>query len=86
MKIELSYDYSFLDKERQFGIEIYGLDETYSRWIFYYLGCRFGQRINLYPYHIGKTVKNYKYCNNAIRQANLIADRIIKLSEKEEQK
>jgi hypothetical protein len=85
IKIELSYQYSDLDKEKQYGIVIEGLNEDYSRWIFYFLGCRFGQRINLYPFKIGKTVKDYKYCSDAERQANLIANKIIKLNQKEEQ-
>jgi len=89
MEIEVSYRYSKLDNEKQFGIKI--LDEreihqVYIRWVYYYLGAFLGIKsgIRIYPFSLkddvfkGKVLKKYKYCNDAKRQAKLIFNKIIK--------
>jgi hypothetical protein len=88
MKIELSYKYSQLDKEPQFGLmcEAESIwDEAYIRWIYFYLGEFFGgKRPRIYPFTIneGRILKNYKMCNDAKRQARLIFNKINKTLEK----
>jgi len=83
MTIELSYKYSELDKCHQFGIEFKDLQgwEIYARWVFFYLGVNFGKRHRLYPYNVGKVIKEYKNCNDAERQAKLLYNRITKIKQ-----
>lgn len=89
MKFELSYKYSELDKEPQFGllIEANAGYENYVRWVWYYLGAHIGtnRQFELYPYSLHsfnydaikpKTIKDYKYQNDAKRQAMLIHNAI----------
>jgi len=78
MKIELSYKYSNLDNEPQFGLVIEGVPETYARWIFFYIGRNLNIKPTIYPFNIGKVLYSYKFCNNAERQALLIVNRIKK--------
>jgi hypothetical protein len=84
MKFELSHQYSDLDRVHQFGLVITGInhvsDEIYVRWVFYYLGALFGitRHFRLYPFSSGNIQKEYKFCNNAERQARMIYTRIQK--------
>ncbi len=77
MKIELSYQYSELDKNHQFGLvledEYY---QPYFRWVYFYLGKYLSDNVRLYPFNVGKVLKNYKWCNDAEKQAKLIANKI----------
>lgn len=77
MKILLSYKYSELDKRPEWGIEIIDGEnyEIYVRWIWWYLGKA---NISVYPYSVGSIVKEYKYCNDAKKQAQYIINRINK--------
>ena len=83
MQIRLTYSFSLLDNEHQFGIEF--IDDQpyhnlYIRWVFFYLGMYLEKKkIPIYPYSIGiKTFKQYKNCNDAKRQAMLIVNAINK--------
>ena len=79
--IELTYEYSELDKEHQFGIFVddpFGR-ENYVRWVYYYLGVNLGPNgITFYPYRLdsGKVINKYKFCNDAERQAKYIVKAI----------
>lgn len=80
MKVRLTYKYSELDKEHQFGLtfteysEVY---EMYVRWIYFHLGRLLGNdKITIYQFDSGKVVKEYKYCNDAERQASLVFNKI----------
>ena len=84
MKIELSYVYSNLDKRQEFGLVTQGYNETYIRWIWYYLGVFLGDnyKFKLYPFSMastmwkGRVLKSYKYHTHAKKQALLIANKI----------
>jgi hypothetical protein len=82
MKIEIYHQYSKLDNEHQFGIEIIDKDnyyETYINWVWFYLGVYLGKdKLTIYPHRPlwSKKPKVYKYLDNAERQAKLIADYI----------
>lgn len=82
MTIKLSYIYGDLDKTYCFGVVFNDAEgeEIYIRWLWYYLGQELmcvPDNFRLYPYNLGgKILKNYKYCNNAKRQASLLADAI----------
>jgi len=91
MEIELTYRFSELDKEHQFGIVILNqrdFTENYFRWMWFYMGVYLGEkRPAIYPYSIGKetyfkgkNLKKYKYCNDANRQAKLLCRRIISIT------
>lgn len=87
MKIELSYKWSDLDKEHQFGLVTTGDAQAYIQWIWYYLEVFLGtdRRYTLYPFSLtsdwqkGKVLKSYKFHTDAERQAKLIANRINKI-------
>lgn len=87
MTVEIYYKYSELDKEPQFGLVI--LDENYTHkhyvnCIWYYLGyfLEGKNKPAIYPFvpwgWEGVKPKIYKDCNNAERQAKLIANYINK--------
>jgi hypothetical protein len=85
MSIELSYKWSDLDKKHCFGLDFTNLPfgETYIRWVWYHLGQLMiakKQNVLILPYKPGnsKVYKNYKYCNDARRQAALLANAINK--------
>lgn len=86
MTIRFSYKFSTLDNRHQFGIEFLNESNTkfetqYIRWVWFYLGQLLsGERAKeIYPYSVNvKTVKVYKFCNDARRQAHLIYKQIIK--------
>jgi len=79
MKIELSYKYSELDKQHQFGLVIDGVQENYSRWVYFYLGKHLGiKEPSIFPYKVGEVLYDYKYLNNAEKQGSLIANKIVK--------
>lgn len=89
MEIELTYKLSHLDNEKQFGIKIINereVHQVYIRWVFYYLGVYLGikDKFRLYPFSLksdvfkGKVLYQYKYCNDAQRQAKMIVKKIIK--------
>jgi hypothetical protein len=90
MKIILTYEYSHLDNNHQFGLEFKDAEycDVYIYWIWFYLGSllseivNHGHDIRLYPFESGNVIKEYKFCNNAERQAKLIANRILKLKNK----
>lgn len=89
MTFELSYRYSHLDNEHQFGIVVNNnTDEVYVRWIFFHLGAfKKLHEITIYPFSLvkdfkGKVLREYKFCNDAERQAKMIAKRIIKQNSK----
>ena len=85
MTIQLTYKYSDLDEENQFGLQFFDIEhcETYIRWVYFYLGHFMGgEYIRLYPFASGKVVKNYKFCNDAKRQATLIFNAIKKIDSK----
>lgn len=85
MTIELSYRYSALDKSHCFGLVFNDSDlyETYIRWVWFYLGQHLINRpddLRLYPYNYqGKIIKDYKFCNDAKRQALLLGNAIKKI-------
>lgn len=80
MTVEISYKYSDLDKEPQFGLVFKDTFhcEDYIRWVWFYLGGLLDRKgYTIYPYHFSsKIIKKYKYCNNAKRQAMLISNAI----------
>lgn len=85
MKIELTYEWSELDKHHSFGIvflESIPSNEIYIRWVYYYLGTMFkDKRPVMYPFSLlgnknGILIKEYKDCNNAERQAKLLFDKM----------
>jgi hypothetical protein len=79
MKIELSYEYSELDKEPQFGLVIESVQEDYARWIYFYLGRHLGiKEPAIFTYKIGEVLYDYKYLNDAEKQGLLIANKIVK--------
>ncbi len=79
MKIELSYKYSDLDKEPQFGLVIEGVKEVYARWIYFYIGVHIGtKKQTIYPFKRGRILYSYKYLNDAERQGLLIVNKIKK--------
>ena len=87
MTIKLSYHYSDLDKEECFGIEVNDFKgwETYVNWFWYQLGkelIEVDKEFTIYPYitdwNKPKILKEYKNCNDAKRQALLIANKIKK--------
>jgi len=80
MTIELSYRYSELDKIFCFGLVFndHQNSETYIRWVWFYLGqelIKVPNNFRLYPYNYdSKVLKNYKYLNDAKRQAIVLAN------------
>jgi hypothetical protein len=88
MIIELTYKYSELDKDKQFGIvfhNVYPPQENYVRWVYYYLGLMIGEKKpSIYPFAMrgAKIKKEYKYCADAERQAKLLTNCINKLLSK----
>ena len=83
--IELSYRYSNLDKSHCFGIVFVSQQsycEIYIRWVWYYLGKELISKpkdVIIYPFNYeSKVIKKYKYCNDAKRQAVLLANAIKK--------
>jgi hypothetical protein len=86
---EITYKYSDLDKEHQFGIS-FAKDlqnwTTYNQWVWFYLGELFAGKkprfygCSLQNLGIGKVkiLKTYQYCNDAKRQAKLIHGCIIR--------
>jgi hypothetical protein len=90
MKIELSYIWSDLDNEHQFGLVSEDVPTVYNQWVWFYLGVFLGMehKYVLYPFSMlgnwrqGKILKSYKLHTDAERQARLIANRIIKIIEK----
>jgi len=80
LQIDVYHQYSNLDKEHQFGLVFRNEENyaTYIRWIYFYLGKFLKDGIGLYPYSVGKKIKTYQYCNDAIRQSKLISDLINK--------
>jgi len=82
MTIELSYRYSKLDKTHCFGLVFNATEnyETYIRWVWYYLGQQLVKKprnVRIYPFNYnGKVLKNYKFCNDAQRQAVLLSNAI----------
>lgn len=84
MEVIVSYKYSTLDNEPQFGLEFTEDNENlkiYIRWVYYYLGVHLGiAKFPIYSFTIrdGKVIKRYKFCNDAKRQAKLIANIIHK--------
>ena len=81
MTIQLSYKYSDLDEDHQFGLEFIGAtkyDEIYIRWVYFYLGLHTTKKPSLYPFKNGTLYKTYKHCNDAERQAKLILNAINK--------
>lgn len=86
MVIELSYRYSDLDKRQEFGLVTEGHNETYIRWLWFFLGTYLGpySGFQLYPFSQtgawkGRVLKSYKYHTDARKQALLIANRIHKI-------
>lgn len=88
MEIQLTYRYSHLDKEKQIGILFKDGAEnytTYNNWVWFHLGSMIGDlNCNIYPYSLigfkgGKIVYTYKYCNDAKRQAEMLANKIRKV-------
>lgn len=84
MAFTVTYKYSVLDKEPQFGIvsSLTPHHETYVRWVWFYLGAHFGEnKPRLYPFELNDATnaKTYKYCNDAKRQAKLIINHINKV-------
>jgi hypothetical protein len=83
----ITYVYSNLDKEPQFGLETNNENEVYNRWVYFYLGELFGgNKPTIYQFELTEMVfrqkirkKTYKYCNDAKRQAKLIYNYIIKI-------
>lgn len=89
MEIQLTYRFSHLDKEKQIGIlslndENYA---TYMKWVWFHLGRMIGDlNYHIYPYSLipfggGKIVYTYKFCNDARRQAEMLATKICKVLE-----
>ena len=85
MTINLSYKYSDLDKQHQFGLDFtnFHFGETYIRWVWYYFGQEMINKkgnVIIYPYIASKSkiYKRYKYCNDAKRQAALLRRAILK--------
>ena len=81
--IEISFKFSELDNENKFGIVLNSSEgfKDYDRWIYFYLGEYFaGTKPKIYPFKVGKIVKEYKYCNDAKRQAKLIFNAIQKIN------
>ncbi|WP_250476111.1 hypothetical protein, partial [Caballeronia sp. GAFFF1] len=74
--------YSHIDNQHQFGLvfnDVKGYDETYIRWVYYYLGVNLGIRnFRLYPFQLECKYKVYKCCNDAQRQSKLIVNAINK--------
>lgn len=79
---EVTYKYSDLEKEPQFGIrftdDLQKLN-TYNQWVWFYLGELFeGKKPKIYPYKLqaygfeNVETKTYKNCYDAKRQAKLI--------------
>lgn len=79
MTIELSYRYSDLDKTFCFGLVFndHQNSENYIRWVWFYLGqelIKAPDNFRLHPYNYdSKVLKNYKYLNDAKRQAIVLA-------------
>ena len=86
--VKLSYHYSTLDKTHEFGLETDDLGRTtaYINWFWFYLGNELAGlginekpwRVSLYPFAQGKVIAEYKFCNDARRQAIMVAGRIKK--------
>jgi|688.fasta_scaffold368256_5 hypothetical protein len=83
---EITYKYSDLDKEHQFGIEQIRNAPIYNAWVWFYLGELFaGSKPQIYPYKLMahgfekvKILKAYQFANNAKKQAQLIHGCIIR--------
>ena len=85
LSIELSYRYSHLDKTHCFGIVFNNQNtmcEVYLRWVWFHLGQQLIDKpkdVTIYPFNYeSKVIKKYKYCNDAKRQAVLLANAIKK--------
>jgi hypothetical protein len=82
MTIKLTYLKTGVDKVPQFGITFKEDDnyKAYIRWVYFYLGIYLGRKNStyfLYPFDLnGRVLKEYKFCNDAERQAKLIANKI----------
>jgi len=83
---EITYKYSDLDKEHQFGIEQIGNMPIYNSWVWFYLVELFaGNKPRIFPYKLMahgfekvKILKTYKFANDAKQQAKLIHGCIIR--------
>jgi hypothetical protein len=82
MKVEITYQWSELDKNHQFGISLKeGENNIHYNWAWYYLGKFMAdikpKNIAIYPYSVGKQIASYKY-HDANKIALLIRNKIIK--------
>jgi len=84
LQIDVYHRYSELDKEHQFGLVFRNEENhaTYIRWIYFYLGKFLKDDIPFYHFAVGRKIKTYQYCNDAIKQARLIYSLIKKKSNK----
>jgi hypothetical protein len=85
LQIKVSHKYSELDKAHQFGIEIQDnqSSDIYIGWVWFYLGAylyHYTEKVDfrLFPYNVGTVSFTYQFCNDAQRQAKMIANRVIK--------
>ncbi len=83
MKVKLSYRYSELDKEHQFGVTLEENNKEHYQnmyqWLWFYLGAYLGKdrKVRIYPFALDKTLKGYNY-NDAKKIAGWICNRIEK--------
>lgn len=90
LQIKVSYRYSDLDKAHQFGVEVIDnqSSDIYIRWVWFHLGAYLyfytkKDDFRLFPYDVGTVSFTYENCNDAQRQAKMIANRIIKKYQKQ---
>lgn len=86
--VKLSYQYSDLDHTHEFGLETdtLGVSNAYIKWFWFYLGKELAGlginekplKVSLYPFAQGKVIAEYKFCNDARKQAIMVAGRMKK--------
>lgn len=79
MKITLTYGYCKLDRQHQFGVATEEIT-IWTQWVWFALGERLrGKKIHLYPYTVGKVIKEYEENKTRIYPATYYGRELAKI-------
>ena len=79
MKITLTYEYSKLDKQHQFGVSTERIN-VWTQWIWFALGRHLkGKKVHLYPYEVGRVIKEYEENKTRIYPATFYGKELAKI-------